>query len=46
MNPDDRADMNLARAMRLLALALNRLATEMERRIREQPFKPVKMASD
>jgi hypothetical protein len=41
MNADDKARTDLAHSIRLLALALNRLATEIERPVRERPFYPV-----
>jgi hypothetical protein len=41
MNTNDRARRDLAHSIRLTALALNRLATEIERPVRERPFYPV-----
>ena len=38
MNADDKARSDMAYAIRLLSLALNRLATEIERPVRERPF--------
>ena len=39
VNADDKARSDMAYAIRLLSLALNRLATEIERPVRERPFK-------